>query len=95
MDKMIERQKAIVCMEYLVRQINDEDELMPWLMYGVADGDIDYGDLDFTSDTVKDYTDDDTFKRIMSSFLCRMVGAFESGGLYCGGIVSKSKEDYA
>ena len=94
MDKMIERQKAIVCMEYLARQINDEDVFVSWLMGGVADGDIEYGDLDFTSDIVKEYTNDKTFKDIMNCFLRHMVGAWRSGGLYCGGIVSDSKEDF-
>lgn len=92
MDKMIERQKAIVCMEFLARQINDEDVFDSWLMNGVADADIKYGDLDFTKDVVKDYTDDFTFQHVMSCFLRRMVGAWKSGGLYCGGIVSDSKE---
>lgn len=92
MDKIIARQKAIVCMEFLARQINDEDVFDSWLVNGVADGDIEYGDLDFTSDVVKDYTDDFTFQHVMSCFLRRMVGAYNSGGLYCGGIVSDSKE---
>lgn len=92
MDKMIERQKAIVCMEFLARQINDEDVFDGWLVNGIADGDIEYGNLDCTNDVVKDYTDDRTFKDIMDCFLRRMVGAYRSGGLYCGGIVSDSKE---
>lgn len=41
----IERKKMVACMEYICRQINDEDVLYGWLMNGVADGDIDYGDL--------------------------------------------------
>lgn len=36
----------VKAMEYIARQINDEEVLMPWLQLGVADGDIYYGDLD-------------------------------------------------
>lgn len=92
MDKQIERQKAIVCMEFIARQINDEDVFDSWMVYGIADGDIKYGNLDYTDEVVEEYTDDETFQRIMSCFLRRMVGAWKSGGLYCGGIVSDSKE---
>lgn len=90
MNKVDERRKAIVCMEYLARQINDEDVLDSWLMCGVADGDIDYGNLDAT--TVEDwYIEDDNFKDIMSTFLICMKNAYRSGGLYCGDVVSRTK----
>ena len=39
---MEERIKMIKAMEYIARQINDEDVLGRWLVCGVADGDIDY-----------------------------------------------------
>ena len=92
MNKIEERKKAVVCMEYLARQINDEDVLFSWLAVGVADGDIKYGDLN--PDNVDDwYIDDDNFKDLMTFFLRRMCAAYKSGGLYCGGIVSECKED--
>ena len=92
MDKMTERRKMVVCMEYIARQINDEDVFEGWLMGGVADGDIRYGDLDFSN--VDDYYVDDTpFKELMGCFLRRMSSAWRSGGLYCGGIVSETKEE--
>ncbi len=92
--KTIERAKMVVCMEYIARQINDENVFDGWLMCGVADGDIPYGDLDYEK-VDECYTEDDNFKDIMSCFLRRMTGAYRSGGLYCGGIVSdyKSKEE--
>ena len=40
-----ERVKMVKAMEFICRQINDEDVFMGWLMNGVADGDIEYGDL--------------------------------------------------
>ena len=88
-----DRAKMVVCMEYIARQINNEDVFNGWLMCGVADGDIEYGDLRY--DNIEDYyIEDDNFKDLMSCFLRRMVGAYNSGGLYCGGIVSKEKSDY-
>ena len=90
MTNIEERRKAVVCMEYLARQINDEDVFMGWLMCGVADGDIDYGDLD--PDSVNDYyIDDENFKDLMTCFLRRMALAYKSGGLYCGKVVSDTK----
>ena len=93
MDNIEERKKMVAAMEYIARQINDEDVFMTWISVGVADGDIPYGDL--STDNVDEYyVDDDTFKEIMGCFLRRMVGAYKSGGLYCGNVVSLTKEDY-
>jgi hypothetical protein len=86
-NKTIERAKMVVCMEYIARQINDENVLDGWLMGGVADGDIKYGDLDLEN-VPEYYLSDGSFKDLMSCFLRRMAGAYRSGGLYCGGVVS-------
>lgn len=92
MNKVDERRKAIVCMEYLARQINDEGILMSWLMCGVPDGDIEYGNLNLDAVWSEDYmVSDEGFKDIMSCFLRCMSRAYISGGLWCGGIVSKTK----
>ena len=88
-----ERKKMVLAMEFIARKINDEDVFERWLMCGVPDGDIDYGSMDL--DAVEEYyTEDKNFKDIMSLFLRVMVGAYNSGGLYCNGIVCKDKEDY-
>lgn len=87
----IERKKMVACMEYICRQINDEEVFMPWLMVGVADGDIDYGDLD-PSHVDEWYIQDDIFRDLMGSFLWRMSKAKQSGGLYCDNIVSPEWE---
>lgn len=96
--RMEERIKMVKAMEYICRQINDEDVLMGWLMNGVADGDIKYGDLNMPEDgtltdgdigIAYDYCKDDTFAELMGCFLRRMKFAEKSGGLYCGGVVSK------
>lgn len=93
--KVDERRKAIVCMEYIARQVNDEGILMSWLMCGVPDGDIKYGDLDIDAVYSEDYmVSDEGFKDIMSCFLRCMYAAYNDGGLYCGGITCKDKSDY-
>ena len=89
----IERKKMVLAMEFIARQINDEEVFEPWLMSGVADGDIKYGSFD-VEDVDDYYIKDESFKDLMSSFLRRMVGAYKSGGLYCNGVVCKDKEDY-
>ena len=85
---VIERKKMVLAMEYIARQINDEEVFMGWLMTGVADGDLRYGAWD--PDVVEDYyIEDDNFRDLMDCFLRRMARAKESGGLYCNGIVTK------
>ena len=94
MDKITERKKMLLAMEFVARQINDENVFDGWLIGGVPDGEIEYGSFDTTSIWNDDYMMSDRgFKEIMSCFLRRMVGAWKSGGLYCGGVVSDTKED--
>lgn len=84
----IERKKMVLAMEYIVRQINDEEVFMPWLSVGVADGDLRYGEWD--PENVEDYyIENDNFRDLMDCFLRRMSGAKKSGGLYCNGIVTE------
>lgn len=90
-----ERIKMIKAMEYIARQINDEDVFEGWLMYGVADGDIRYGDLDGSDieNTLEYYISEDSdFADIMDTFLRKMSQAYKSGGLYCNGVVSEAKK---
>jgi len=82
------RAKMVLAMEFIARQINDEDVFEGWLMNGVADGDIDYGSFDV--DEVDDYyLEDDNFRDLMDCFLRKMAAAKESGGLYCDQIATK------
>lgn len=63
-----------------------------WLIAGVADGDIEYGDLIATSQDEEDldyYIEDKEFAFLMRCFLGRMSLALRNGGLYCDGVVSK------
>ncbi len=86
-----ERIKMVKCMEFICRQINDESVFYRWLTIGVADGDIDYGDLgesDYDEDLLSYSEDDADFALLMHDFLNIMVSARKSGGLYCDGVVS-------
>ena len=89
-----ERIKMVKAMEYITRQLNDEGIFDSWLISGVADGDIDYGDLSAEDDgDVEYYTEDTRFADLMDAFLWCMKKAYKSGGLYCDGVVSKAETD--
>lgn len=88
----IERIKLVKAMEFVARNINDEDVFEEWLINGVADGEIDYGSLDVALDDPENldyYIEDDNFAGLMKTFLQIMAGARKSGGLYCNNIVSR------
>ena len=88
----IERVKMVKAMEFIARQINNESVMDGWLMNGVADGDIEYGDLTATEEDTENldyYISDKAFSELMTCFLRRMEGAKRNGGLYCDGKVSK------
>ena len=88
---LTDRKKMLVAMEFICRQINDEDVFMGWLMTGVPDGDIQYGNFDISQiDDEDSMLDDEGFRDIMDCFLRRMAAAKESGGLYCGGITTEN-----
>lgn len=83
----VERTKMVKAMEFICRQINDEDVFDGWLMNGVPDEDIEYGDL--SNNLIDDiYTEDECFKQLMACFLRRMKRAGKSGGLMCDNIVA-------
>ena len=88
-----ERIKMVKAMEYIARQLNDESILIDlWFTYGVADGDIDYGDLNVNAediDNLEYYIDDEEFADLMKLFMQCMKSAAKSGGLYCDDVVSK------
>lgn len=87
-----DRNKMVLAMEYIARQINDELVFEGWLINGVADGDLPLGEWD--ADAVDDYyIEDDNFADLMRCFLRRMSGAYRSGGLYCDGVTSGDRHD--
>lgn len=90
-----ERIKMVKAMEYITRQINDEEVFEIWLISGVADGDIEYGDLSVKAgyeDEFGTYIEDEDFGDLMQTFLRVMRAAYKSGGLYCDGVVSREEK---
>lgn len=88
MTKEMERRKMVLAMEYIARQVNDEEVFMGWLYGGVADGDLKYGETE--PEMVDEwYIEDDSFRDLMDCFLRVMARARRSGGLYCGDIVTQ------
>ena len=91
--KREERMKMVKAMEYIARQLNDEEIAEAWATNGVADGDIEYGDMSAEAGEDMDYyLEDQHFSDLMETFLHLMKAAKKSGGLYCDGVVSG--EDY-
>ena len=81
-----ERFKMVSAMEFICRNLNDEDDIGHWLLLGVADGDIEYGKM--CDDEF--YIQDDIFADLMYTFLSIMRNAYK-GGLYCDSIISEVK----
>ena len=93
---LVERIKMVKAMEYIARQVNNEDVFEQWLLCGVADGDVRYGDLGFTPDDIDDldyYLTDKNFSYLMKRFLTLMSDAKRNGGLYCDKVISKWRPD--
>lgn len=81
------RAKVVRSLDDIAHLVNDERVFEYWLLYGVADGDID----DTTTDEeLEYYCEDSTFAELLEDFLTLMTKAKRSGGLYCDGITSES-----
>ena len=93
-----ERIKAVKAMEFLARQINNENIFESWLTMGPADGDIKYGDLEVKPEDAEDleyYIEDNEFRDLMKTFLNLMTRAKKDGGLYCGNVCTeKTLKDF-
>ena len=77
-----EKAKMVLAMEFIARHINNEDIFEKWLMCGVADGDIPYGDLTNIENPVLECYTDSYFDEIVDEFLRVMKLAYLDGGLY-------------
>lgn len=87
--KREERMKMVKAMEYIARQLNDEEILESWLIDGVADGDIEYGDLSAEAGEDTDYyIEDQHFSDLMETFIDCIKLAKNHGGLCCDFVVS-------
>lgn len=88
-----ERRRAILAMEYLARQVNDETALESWLMDGVPDGDIPYMTTDPAQvPDLDDLAEPETFAGLLDAFTWTMSRARKSGGLYCGGVCGGERD---
>ena len=86
-----ERIKLVKAMEFIARQVNDEENFDYWQTMGVADGDIEYGDLSVDDWDVylEYYIEDEHFADLMHRFLVTMYFAHkDDSGLVCDGVVS-------
>ena len=83
---MDERKQLVLAMELLVRSLNNEELIMPWLMYGVPDGDVKEGIISEIDDGL---VEDESFAILMGMFLRIMAQAEKDGGLYCDHVSSK------
>ena len=83
------RAKMVRAMEFIARQLNDEEVFESWLMYGVADGDIDGKETD---EDLSYYCEDKNFADLMERFLDLMKNAKKSGGLYYDRVISRYEE---
>lgn len=83
------RAKMVRAMEFIARQVNDEEVFESWLMNGVADSDIDGKETD---EDLSYYCEDGNFADLMEQFLDLMKNAKKSGGLYCDRVISRYEE---
>ena len=94
MENKIERMKMVKAMEFIARQVNNEEIFEVWLAEGPGDSEIEYGDLDVTEgegywcggDGWEQEEADKHFSELMDSFMWVMKEAWKDGGLYCGGV---------
>ena len=70
------RAETVRAMEFIARQVNDEEIFESWLMNGVADGDIDGKETD---EDLSYYCEDGNFADLMEQFLDLMKSAKKSG----------------
>lgn len=79
------RTEVVRAMETIIRSLNDEELIMPWLVYGVADGDItDNSEEDDLEYYIKD---DKRFSELMGLFTAIMEDAHKNG-LYVDEVLS-------
>lgn len=83
------RAQYVCAMEIIIRGLNDEDLIEPWLMNGVADGDL--NDYSTTDDVIEmGYADEKTFKAITGTFL-RIMEKAGKDGVYVGKVLADNK----
>lgn len=87
---LMKRARLVKAMDIMIGAVNNEDLMEPWLMCGVADGDI-QGDTTPEEIIEMGYCEDQTFQDLMTLFSKIMYRASGNGGLYCDGLVSETR----
>lgn len=84
-----ERLALVKSMEFIMRNLNDESLFMSWLVVGVADGDIEYGNMDISDSEIDEldyYLEDENFQCLIETFL-RIISRAKKSGIYCDGVL--------
>jgi hypothetical protein len=89
LETLQQRKELVKAMDLIVSTINDEDIIEPWLMCGVADGDIHFGTP--SEEVDESYCEDGTFGELMTLFL-KLMNRAQADGLYHRGVLSGCKE---
>jgi len=92
MSAELNRAEYVKAMEIIVRGLNDEDLIDPWLMNGVVDGDIN-SDTSIYEIVDLGYANENTFKAITGCFLRIMEKAGKSG-IYVGNVFVDNKSKW-
>ena len=82
-----ERIKLVRAMEYIARQVNDDEVFDLWVSLGIADGVL----FDDSEAWIDEYITDERLSDLMRVFLRVMITASLKGGLWCDGVSSKEK----
>lgn len=92
MSAELNRAEYVKAMEIIVRGLNDEDLIEPWLMNGVADGDIN-SDTSIYEIVDLGYAEERTFKAITGCFL-RIMKKAGIDGIYVGNVLVDDKSKW-
>ena len=82
------RKKTVLAMELLVRSLNNENQIEPWLDCGVPDGEIQRYETD---EVGEDLIENKTYAYLMNLFLKIMAKAYNKGGLCSDGVINKGE----
>ena len=82
-----DRRKMILCMEFIMRNLNDEELFYRWILAGIPDDEFKFGE--FNPEVVDDYyIDPENFKDFVRIFLDILKSTEEGNAIYCGAVLS-------
>ena len=84
------RMDMVRAMEYIARQVSNDEVLDLWVNLGVVGNDIPYSVLtDGSEEWLEKYITDEGLSNLMRVFLRVMAMAYAEDGLWCAGVSSK------